>query len=196
MSPTVPDLHVILVRARDGSPAAIRELYEAYGAAVRHYCSARLGDGDAAQACAQDVFVRIYQGVRTFEYRGDASFTAWLYTIADHVVVRYAGTWQRAQQVSLIPGLNVADGRSSDAAGTRWDRVLLGAAIQHLTREQQQVIVLKFFGGLSTSEMATVLGQSEDAIKALQYHALSRLQQLLSAERSNQRAALPLEESA
>jgi DNA-directed RNA polymerase specialized sigma24 family protein len=44
--------------------------------------------------------------------------------------------------------------------------VILGAAIRHLTLEQQQVIVLKFFSGLSTSEIATVLGQSEDAIKA------------------------------
>jgi hypothetical protein len=35
MLPTVLDLPAILVRARDGSPTAIRDLYDAYGAAER-----------------------------------------------------------------------------------------------------------------------------------------------------------------
>ncbi len=192
MLPTSPDLSAILVQAQSGNPAAIRDLYDAYGAAVYRYCYVRLGDREVAQDCVQEVFVRIWKGVRTFEYRGNSSFTAWMYTIASNVLISHARKHKSIQQVSLTPELNLTDVRHADTARTVCDGVTLREAISQLTVEQQQVIMLKFFGGLSNLEIAASLSRSEGAVKALQHRALHRLQRVLAAEHTDSPAMLSL----
>ena len=59
----------------------------------------------------------------------------------------------------------------------------VGKAITNLPPEQQQVIALKFFIGLSTREIAETLGRTEATIKALQHRAINRLQHLLVNDR-------------
>ena len=58
----------------------------------------------------------------------------------------------------------------------------LRQAIQQLTREQRQVICLKFISGYANSEIAATMGKKEGAIRALQYRALRSLQAILEAE--------------
>ncbi len=176
------DLQPLVLRARAGQPAAITELYAVYGDAVYRYCYVRLNDRDAAQDCVQDVFVRIWRGVSTFDYRGDGSFMAWMYTIAHHVVVSHVRTHKRMPHVPLTPELNIADVQHPDTARTIVDRLWLRDAISHLTPEQQQVITLKFFVGLSNSDIATAVGRTEGAVKALQHRAITRLHHLVQRD--------------
>lgn len=62
-------------------------------------------------------------------------------------------------------------------------RHIVGKAITHLPPEQQQVIALKFFIGLSTREIAETLGRTEATIKALQHRAINHIQHLLVNDR-------------
>src|SRR3712207_993303 len=96
MLPTLPNLPVLLAAARCGDATAIHSVYQAYGNSLYRYCYARLGMVEAAQECTQDVFVCLWKDIRTFEDRGDGAFAAWLYTIANHVVVSYVRKWQRS----------------------------------------------------------------------------------------------------
>lgn len=76
------------------------------------------------------------------------------------------------------------DARSILAAETPdSQRHIVGKAITNLPPEQQQVIALKFFIGLSTREIAETLGRTEATIKALQHRAINRLQHLLVNDR-------------
>lgn len=183
--PSSIDLPSTIAQAREGSPQAIRELYDAYADPVRRYCYVRLGDIEAAQDCVQEVFVCIWKGVKTFEYRGELSFTAWLYTIANNVLVSFIRKRKRTQQVPLTPELNLTDPKTYDTARTITDRLALRHAISQLTAEQQQVITLKFFVGLSNLEIAAAVNRTEGAVKALQHRAINRLQQLLANDRSS-----------
>ena len=62
-----------------------------------------------------------------------------------------------------------------DLAHTVCEREALREALAQLSPLQQQVIALRYMGGLTTGETAVVLGRSEGAIKALQHRALRRL---------------------
>ncbi len=194
--PSSIDLPSAIARAREGNPQAIRELYDVYSDPVRRYCYVRLGDNESAQDCVQEVFVCIWKGVKNFEYRGDLSFTAWLYTIANNVLVSHIRKRKRVQQVSLTPELNLTDSRSLDSARSICDRLALRQAIEQLTLEQQQVITFKFFVGLSNLEIAEILGRTEGAVKALQHRAINRLQHMLSNERSGLFAEWGMQEAA
>ncbi len=128
----------------------------------------------------------VWKSIHTFEDRGDGSLTAWLYTIANHIVVSYVRKWQRSYHVPLTSELNLADDARSNTASIICERMILAEAINQLSAEQQQVIALKFFAGLSNMEIAKILGRTEGAIKALQHRALNRLQRLLILEYSDE----------
>jgi RNA polymerase sigma-70 factor (ECF subfamily) len=176
----VLDLAAILVQAQAGQAAAITELYMRYGPLVQRYCYVRLANVEAAKDCTQDVFIRIWRFLPSFEYRGEASFISWLYTIANHAVVSYLRKWRRAAQVSLTLDLHLADGRMSNMADMICDCVALREAFSHLSWEHQHVLTLKFFGGLSNLKIAQHMRRTEGAVKALQHRAIQHLQRLLT----------------
>jgi RNA polymerase sigma-70 factor (ECF subfamily) len=104
----------------------------------------------------------------------------WLYTIANHVVINYTRKPWRTRQVALMPELGLADDRTSAMASTICEQLVLRDALKELTAEQQQVIALKFWGGLSNLEIAERMRRTEGAVKALQYRAVQHLQRLLT----------------
>ena len=64
------------------------------------------------------------------------------------------------------------------------EKSLSYAELQHgisqLNGEQADVVILRFVLGLPISQVAQVLGKSEDAVKGLQRRSLMTLRQLLS----------------
>jgi RNA polymerase sigma-70 factor (ECF subfamily) len=70
----------------------------------------------------------------------------------------------------------------ADALARTLDANELVLAINQLTEDQRQVIALKFVEGYENTEIATMLGKKEGAIRALQYRALRSLQVILEAE--------------
>jgi RNA polymerase sigma-70 factor (ECF subfamily) len=180
------DLAATLAQAQAGHAAAITGLYLRYGPLVQRYCYARLGSMAAAEDCTQEVFIRIWRSVGTFAYRGDASFMGWLYTIANHEVIDYIRKHSRVREVSLGPELDLTDSCTNDIAGMICNRLMLCEVLSQLTAEQQQVLTLKFFGGLSNLEIAEHMRRTEGAVKALQHRAIQRLQRLLTAAYGDQ----------
>jgi RNA polymerase sigma-70 factor (ECF subfamily) len=61
------------------------------------------------------------------------------------------------------------------------DADVLAPALVQLTPDQQQVIVLKFLGGLDNEQIAQCMGRREGAIRALQLRALMSLRRVLEA---------------
>ena len=58
--------------------------------------------------------------------------------------------------------------------------VILQKALEMLSGEQRDVIVMRFITGMSIAEVARSLHKSEDAVKGLQRRALSNLRSVLS----------------
>ena len=63
---------------------------------------------------------------------------------------------------------------------------MLREAIVDLTEAQQQVIIYRFVEGLSTGEVARMVGKSEGAVKSLQHRALAALQRNLGPRGTDQ----------
>ena len=54
------------------------------------------------------------------------------------------------------------------------------AAARELTRSQRDVLSLRFAGGLSIAEIASIMGKSQGAIKALQHSAVVSLRRKMA----------------
>ncbi len=175
------DLHQLIQRAQTRDPTAISELYDRYAAMVLRYLYLRVAEHELAQDLTQEVFIKIIGGIARFEYRDEKSFLGWLYTIAANVLHSH----QRRRRVVATPfdtRDELIDQRSQDDARVITERVALQQALTQLTRDQQQVLALRFFADLSNSEIAGLLRRSEGAIKAIQHRALQSLQRILNRE--------------
>ena len=59
--------------------------------------------------------------------------------------------------------------------------------MQHLTREQQEVITLKFIAEYETDEIARAMGKSDGAIRALQMRALQALARVMKKSQNGKK---------
>src|SRR5215211_7210086 len=175
------ELPKVIAQAQLGDPGAFGEIYAKYAGLILRYLYVRVRDQEGAQDLTQEVFVRVIKGIGGFEYRGEKSFLGWLYTIANNVLIGQARR-KRAISTPLDENMELVDPRGQDEVLSIYERVALQQAIGQLTQDQQQVLTLKFFADMTNNEIATTIGRSEGAVKALQHRALQSLQQIMVRE--------------
>lgn len=177
-----PDLSAIVAEITEGDPDAMQALYDLYATQLFRFCLFRIGDPEAAQDVLQEVFVQAWHGLRKFEYRGEAAFVAWLHKIANNAVINHVRKRKRQPSISLSLYSDWPQLHGPDIARSVCERLELRQAVKRLSPDQQHVVALRYFAGLSNGETALVLGRTEGAIKALHHRALLRLHRLLTAD--------------
>jgi RNA polymerase sigma-70 factor, ECF subfamily len=175
------DLQRLIGRAQRGDSIAFDDLYERYAQGILRYLYLRTREAESAQDLTQEVFIRVLKNIKKFEYRGEKSFLGWLYTIAGNVLIGHVRR-KHGIQTPLDQNLDVVDPKGQEPVATALDRIYLLNAMSQLTEDQQQVLTLKFFGDLTNQEIATVIGRTEGAVKALQHRAIQTLQQIIEHE--------------
>jgi len=175
------DLEEGLVRrARARSPEAWTQIYETNHAKLFRYVLARVGDQHIAEDLTATVFVEALKGIDSYVNRG-RPLLAWLYTIARNVVnYHHRSLFKRKASDRAWEGEPSSAGvnQLSDPALAveGWD---LREAISHLSSEQREVIILRYFVGLTTPEVAGVVGKHERAVYSLHTRAIKALRRHL-----------------
>jgi len=165
-------------RATQGDQQAFAQLYEAHFDRIYRYVSIRIGDKVEAEDMTQQVFVNALHSISSFKWQGKP-FTAWLFRIAHNQVVDYLRRKKRQPATLLNESLPSRDSNPQTVAELSLDIECLSRATQRLTKAQREVISLRFAGGLSTIEVARIMGKSQGAIKALQHSAIVTLRKVL-----------------
>jgi RNA polymerase sigma-70 factor (ECF subfamily) len=172
----------LVERARRLEEPAWAEIYRRHAQQVYAYIYYRLGDQHTAEDLAADVFVKALAGIKGYSWRG-TPLLAWLYRIAHNVTVDYRKSNARRMQ-HHAPGEAEGVQERVDRLGASDARADMMSAIRALTEDQQQVIILRFYQGLSNAEVSAVLGKPEGAVKALQGRGLRTLRRNMEAQAS------------
>jgi RNA polymerase sigma-70 factor (ECF subfamily) len=167
----------LIRRARQRDADAFSELYRRHVDRIFRYLLLRVNDDTVAEDLTSEVFVRALEALDSYEDRG-APFAAWLYRIAKARTIDY---WRRLQRTDVSLDASELDVAIDPPAGDVVAYRALAGALQHLTDEQQEVILLKFVEGFSIAEVAKITGRSEGAVKALQHRALAMLARLMDS---------------
>jgi RNA polymerase sigma-70 factor (ECF subfamily) len=176
----------LAARAVQGDRAAYSALYERYLDKIYKYIYFKVGDASDAEDLTSHTFLKAWDAIGDYEWR-NYPFGAWLFRIAHNLIVDYHRARREAVRLDdASPHLE----RQAARQEVRPDKVLAQAlaegrirqAIERLTEEQQQVLVLRFFEGLSTGEVADLMGKRRGAVRGLQFRALSALRELLERE--------------
>lgn len=128
------------------------------------------------------MFVAAISGIRSYSYRG-RPVLAWLYRIAHNLVGDYRRKALREKRQTddrAVEDLHSRNDSSADCdpAGMIED-LDLRAALQTLPDSQRDVLILRFFVGLSTPEIAEVMGKQPTAVYSLQARAVASLRSVL-----------------
>lgn len=182
-------------RLKARSDEAWAGLYDAHYKKLYRYAVARLGSGDLAEDVVATVFQRALTAIDAYSYR-EKPLLAWLYRIARNVISEHQRASLRWNLVSLFrtwpSGPNGVLGTSSPetamiqprASRNSEPEAIIGRldlldAVTKLTADQREVVLLRYFGGLSAQEAAKALGKQERSVYSLQTRAVEALRRHL-----------------
>lgn len=170
----------LFVRAAQLDKEAFSRLYRELYTPIYRYIFFRVGSRAQAEDLAQTVFLKLWRELRA--QKGEDLSLSWIYTVARNGVIDF---WKKKKEMPLGENLEIiAGGKTSHEIWDEQKRVEeLRAALVFLSEEQREVILLKFFEGFSNAEMEKIMDKSSDAVRSLQYRALSSLRDKLKEEK-------------
>lgn len=135
-----------------------------------------LGSRSLAEDVTQEVFLRLAKGRSRWWPR--AKFRTWLY----QVTLNTAREFRRRRQRDAQPLTDEALERQTAPDPPTLARADLSRALDLLPQRQREVVVLRFYEGLSTKETARIMRCREGTIKSHLHRALATLRQALSLD--------------
>jgi len=159
-------------RCQQGEREAFRHLVERYQKRAVAHAFVILFNRDDAEDAVQDAFVDAFKAIGTFDTA--RTFYQWFYVLLRNRC--YKLTEKRRPTESLDEALLLV----SPQGLADETRLILEKALYSLTREEREIVSLKYFSGLSYDELATHLQIPRGTVMSRLFHARQRLQGKLS----------------
>ncbi|MBT4511061.1 MAG: sigma-70 family RNA polymerase sigma factor [Chloroflexi bacterium] len=153
-------------------------LYEESYDKVARYIFIRIGNQQEAEDLASETFVRALKSLNSYQERG-LPMEAWIFKIAHNIVVDYLRKVSKRQMVNLDE-VTIADDSNPEEAAVSNDQIArVTKALGGLSPSQREVIALRFFSGLSSTECGKVMGRQPGAVREMQSAAIKSLRHIL-----------------
>ena len=154
----------ILAAARAGDLGAFEQLIRQYERLVLVTSMRMLGNLEDAQDASQEVFLRLYRNLGKVE--SNAAFTAWLYRVTVNVCHDL-----RRKRPASAPMEDAAEAPTADADPQRATveaerRKALDLGLKRLSEKERAALVMRDLEGMSTEEVARVLGSSQATVRS------------------------------
>jgi len=163
------------VRAsQTGDPAAFGRLVSRHQRMIHALAYRMTGSLAEAEDLAQEAFIAAWRQLEGF--RGEASFSSWLYRIAVNRCLNWRSRAQRRDAVHL----EWSEQRVSNAPGDDPRARQVQEALLQLDPAQRAAIVLTVYDGLNHAEAARLLGCAETTVSWRVFMARRKLKQLLA----------------
>jgi RNA polymerase sigma-70 factor (ECF subfamily) len=147
-----------------GESEAFRALFERHKDKVYSIAMRYSGDSAVAQDIAQETFLKLFVGVRSF--RGECDFSSWLYRLVVNSCLD-----QKRKTRRLMPLLDEALAMLQTPDISAFDEIAraelsghLRAVVASLSDDQRMLLVLRYTQALSYDEIAAILGTSHGTI--------------------------------
>ena len=174
----------IIALLRAGRPDdAFAQLVPEYRRRVFGIAYGILRDRAAAEDAAQEVFLKLWQGLSGYD--GRAKLSTWIYAIARNASI--SALRKRPRAVSLTDPAVAAEADALESAVAPPDAgdAQLWRAVEALPDKQRQVVTLFYQDDRTTEEVAEMLGLPLNTVKTHLHRARARLAVALADTREN-----------
>jgi RNA polymerase sigma factor (sigma-70 family) len=167
-----------IVQSGDYSPAS--EIYDRYSGRIYNFALRFLKNSEAAEDATQEVFVKMLKHANQFH--GDAKLSTWLFSITANWCrdyLRKADNKSKESDDVLLTLATPSELAPDRNLERRENEQLVRRALESLTEEQREAILLSRYQGLSYAEIAQIAGCSEGAVKTRVFRAMETLKKTL-----------------
>jgi RNA polymerase sigma-70 factor (ECF subfamily) len=163
-------LQLLVLRCQAGDEAAFEKLYREFSDRTLRYLRGLLGE-QSADDVHQEIWLTVHRKIASLH--NASGFRTWLYQITRHRAIdqlrrfrKEAERYPEDLEAAAAPLESMPDG--DPWAEGRSDVV---AALDSLSREHRDVLILKYFEQMSYVEIALVVGCSVGTVRSRLHHA-------------------------
>ena len=170
----------IIKRVLAGEQAFFAQLVQRYQSYVFTLVLRFTDNREDAEEISQDVFVKAYRSLADF--RGDAKFSTWLYTIVRTSCITFLRK-KRLETTSLdnertsMQVESRQSGFTANAIEQKSKHAMVNAAIRMLSPDDSQILTLFYKGEQSLEEIGRVMRMDPNTIKVKLHRARNRLKE-------------------
>jgi RNA polymerase sigma-70 factor, ECF subfamily len=179
----------LILQAKAGNDAAFEELIYRFDKSVLAIALRYVGDRDEAKDIYQEVFIRVYRGIKKFEMKSE--FSTWLFRITTNVCLTHKSKSKKHLQVSINEQFETEDDELSmyeladeeyDPGNLMLDKDLgefISKAVDSLSSKQKMTFILKHYEGYKLREIAKMMNCKEGTVKKYLFDAIRNLRKKL-----------------
>jgi len=179
-----PEVESALVqRAAGGDRRAFEEIYRRYVDLVHRRLSRLIGPDPDREDLVQMIFLDVFHALGAF--RGDASFSTWLYRIIVNVAYDHLRRRRRAGvplTVEHLEAMVALDLSPEAAAHQRREVARILGFVERLKPNKRIAFVLRTVEGLSLDEIGAIVGAAPPAVGQRVKHAQRELSAMLARD--------------
>jgi len=180
------DDETIMLQAQEGDLDQLTVLFERYGGMLYYYFMQRSQSHTLSEDLTQEVFLRVLKYRKSF--KPDGIFKAWLFGIARNVQNRHwALKSTKFESLSEDLGKEAQNEQSDEAnhpdslANRNQEIALLYEALDRLSEDKRQLVILRRLQGLNYKEIADILGCEARSLKIRVHRAIGELSKHLNS---------------
>ena len=177
---------VLLNNYLSGDRAAISQLIDRHTHRVRDYIRMMVKDNDVADDILQETFIKAVRVIDEGRYADTGKFLSWILRIAHNQVIDHFRSQKNAKTVSesdagynMLGTLRFAECTVEDAMISSQIEEDVRRLIDRLPAEQREVVVMRYYSGLSFQEIADQTDVSINTALGRMRYALINLRKMI-----------------
>ncbi|RJP62902.1 MAG: RNA polymerase sigma factor [Ignavibacteriales bacterium] len=180
----------LIKQAQKGDQLAFEQLVYRYDRQVINIAMSFRNNEDDAKDIYQEVFIRVYRGLKNFQFKSE--FSTWLFRITTNVCITHKERKERNMHKSLDEELN----NNEEDIRTRGDMIeseislaketesnenqkYINDALEQLPVQQKMAFTLKYFDGYKIKEIAEMMQCAEGTVKRYLFNASQKMRSQL-----------------
>lgn len=169
-----------------GDKSAISSLIERHSRRVRDYIHMMVKDRDVADDIFQETFIKAVRVIDEGRYTDNGKFLSWILRIAHNQVIDYFRAQRQDRSVSetdagydVLGTLRLSERTVEDSMVSEQIERDVRALVELLPAEQREVVMMRYFAGLSFKDIAEQTDVSINTALGRMRYALINLRRMI-----------------
>jgi len=167
----------LAIQFKKGDKEAFSQLYDLFADRLYKFIYFKVNLEDV-EDITELTFLKAWTKKHTYNPK-KSSISSWLYTIARNTVIDHYRTQKLVEELDIREAdpKKVADPKQITEDGL--NSSFLKTAINDLSKDYRDLVILRFIDDLSYKEIASILGKTEGSIRIMQFRAVRKLKAIL-----------------
>lgn len=177
---------ILLNRYISGESGAISQLIDRHSNRIRDYIRMMVKDRDRADDILQDTLIKAVRTIDEGRYVDSGKFLSWVLRIAHNQVIDYFRQQKSSRTINeaeagydVIGSLRIAERNVEDRIISEQIEQDVRRLIEHLPEEQREVVMMRYYSGMSFQEIADQTGVSINTALGRMRYALINLRKMI-----------------